>query len=383
MAFDRTALLAGHAERPIVPPLPRPLRPDARIVEREDQTEVEFAGRTVGFDRRTGCIRFFFGKDGYSHEYDEERRGQPRPTLSPSDVHRLSKLYLREADPRVEDCLVRGVEVDPYDPIGTLVVTVSPFFRGVPYGSSTIARLQIDPLYGRLLVFMYAPAVSPPASVAPGIVLVEARSRALEELERFHGVTNVEEVEPLELCIVRPVQKTRGLEEWLNPSQLALGAADRGILVYEGLYGDATSREALGKPYHLYEVWIDPDSGRPLALRHMVPFGGGGSAPPGPFAWNLGPAPILLSDGAWSRTVSGSVDLVPPPPSFRADRKLGLTVARLSLRAEYDARQGLLRTKVGKGYRYGRPSETVAKMLRTDKGRAPAGPPKRRQASPQ
>lgn len=349
----------------IVPPLPRPLRPEPRIIERERQTEVEFESRTVGFDRRTGCICFFFGQDGYSHEYDEERRGQPRPTLSPHEIHRLARFYLKEADSRVENCLVRKVEVDPYDPIGTLLVTVTPTVRGVPYGSSTIAGLRIDPLYGRLLVFMYAPAAAPPASMVPAIGLAEARSRAIEELERFHSVTNVEEIEPLELCIVRPEKKARGLEEWLTPSQLALGAADRGILVYEGLYGDPTIRDALGKPFDRYEVRTCPESGRALALRHMVPFGGGGSAAkPVPFAWDLGPGPIRLSVGAWSRTVNGSVDLVPPPLSFDADRKVGLTVGRLSVRAEYDPRQHLLRTKVGKGYRYGKPSAGVARSLR-------------------
>ncbi|MCW5943972.1 MAG: hypothetical protein KIS66_17210 [Fimbriimonadaceae bacterium] len=277
----------------------------------------------VRLDSRTGCVDFYSGSAGYTLDYVKER-GRHRPAvLSDYEVARLARTYMGAADSRLEGVLLRSVEVQD-DPLGTVVVSASPTYRGVPFGGNTLAIFELDPLTGRLNTFMHGPRIAPPDSVVPQIGLEAARDVALEELARFHGATQVREIVRLELCIVRPVAETRGLDEWFTPSQLALGAAYRGVLAYGATYGGLDSLMEDGTPFHQYRTLVDAQTGRVLALWHMRPLlGGGGSAKPVPFAWNLGPAPILLAGGAWSGTVNGAVDLVPPPRSFHADRRLG------------------------------------------------------------
>lgn len=361
--FHRLAIRGGRPDGPVIPPF-EPVEVLPKVTQEDGKLIALFGGTRVRLDLRTGCVDFYSGTAGYTFDYTHERGRHRAPVLSHADVARLVGLYMRAADPDLEGVRVRSVEAQD-DPLGTVVAMASPTHQGVPFYWPSGAVLEIDPLTGRLMGFMHGPRFSPPAMMLADIGLAEARSRTLEELERLHGVTNVSVLEPLELSLVLPGQETRGLEEWFTPAQVALGVANRGILAYTGMFGDLGGTLAYGEPFNRYQVWLDPASGHLLALRHMVPFGGGGSSRPAPFAWNLGPAPFLLSDGAWSRTVTGSVDLAPPPRAFQADRKIGLTVARLSLRAEYDAKQGLLRTKVGKGYRYGRPSEAVVRALTT------------------
>lgn len=369
--FDQFAMRASRLDGPIVPaptanaPVKLTLGPGQFARERDLTAIIRGGVEVVVLDPRTAVVRSYSNSAGYSFEYDQTRGAGPKYTLPKAETERLTRLYLRVADPAANDCVVRRIEVDD-NQLAEVVVFASPKHQGVPFSWQLVALLKLDPMTGRLLHLAYTRRFAAPATVVPSIEPDAALSHAMEELQRVHGLWAVRPLDTFELCIFRPVAETQGAQDWFTPEQLAEGAAYRGMLVYDGYFGDTQSSMYRGELIHHYRVLLDAMTGRTLALWHLVPLSGGGRYErTTAFAWDLGPGPLTVYCGSWSAPAHGTIERVAPPNVFRADRGVTIRAGDFFLRAEYDARQRLLRTKSRMRYTYGRPSASVVRVLRS------------------
>lgn len=98
-----------------------------------------------------------------------------------------------------------------------------------------------------------------------------------------------------------------------------------------------------------FKVYIDAHSGRLLSYwegHKSGGFGAGKIKRRAPFAWDIGPATLTLGYGKKSLTVANAQIPRVGAKTFTATRtNLILTLARFTFRADYDAKQGILRQR--------------------------------------
>lgn len=370
LEFSAIATTAGGAH-PAEPPI-RVSEAELGINERGD-IEVTVNGDHAFVERSSGRIRAYFGSSGYDIDYDRARgMAEVKPVLSRDRVENLCNLYLRAAWDGAEPLKIRSVAVDD-DPLNTVKVQASFTHRGVPYAMHPVL-IDLDPLYGRLQTFMCVYPPEPPPNLVPRLSIAEARDRAFEALAFFHGSTILQEVEEFELAIVKPEAATEGRHDWYSAEQLAAGAAGRGILAYSGFFEDREIVRSDGVGWHRYRVVIDAETGRVLALWHFRPVSGTSRNYDPPFGWNLGPGALCFTLNGREVSVEGEIERVAAPAKFAPSGRVIVESNGMSLLAEFDAGQGLLRTMTKKPS-YGRPDARTLAAL-ANLGRAQTGSPR-------
>lgn len=329
----------------------------------DGRLELQSFGETVRIDPVSKRVSFYSGGSGYNVDYDRARgMAEVKPVLSRDRVENLCNLYLRAAWDGAEPLKIRSVAVDD-DPLNTVKVQASFTHRGVPHAMHPVL-MDLDPLYGRLQTFMCVYPPDPPANLVPRLSIAEARDTAFEALAFFHGSTVLHEVEEFELAIVKPDAATEGRHDWYSAEQLAAGAAGRGILAYSGFFEDREILRSDGVGWHRYRVVIDAETGRVLALWHFRPMGGGAQSSDPSFGWNLGPGALRFTLNGREVSVEGEIERVAAPAKFESSSRLIVESNGMSLLAEFDAGQGLLRT-ITKKPSYGRPdARTLAALAK-------------------
>lgn len=368
LAFSEVATTAGGRHAPD-PPLS--IEESKVTINLIGEVEVTVNGDRAFMDRRTGRIRAYFGSSGYSSEYNRGRnRAEVKPVLSREMVEVLCNLYAKAAWPECGGLKFRKIEVDDRN----MVLVEADFVKGEATFPLEPVVMEIDPLYGRLRLFSCVYPPEPPPNLVPRLSIAEARDTAFGALAFFHGSTILQEVEEFELAIVKPVAETEGRHDWYSAEQLAAGAAGRGILAYSGFFEDREILRSDGVGWHRYRVVIDAETGRVLALWRFRPMGGGAQSSDPPFGWNLGPGALRFTLNGREVLVEGEIERVAAPAKFESSSRVIVESNGMSLLAEFDAGQGLLRTMAQKPS-YGRPDALTLAAL-ANLGRAQTGSPR-------
>lgn len=170
------------------------------------------------------------------------------------------------------------------------------------------------------------------------------------------------------LCAFDPAETSRDEDDFSSP--IAVQALRQGKVL---LAWDCAVHIVDGPRERWARVVVHARSGQLLYIERESGSIGGGHPPKvaAPFRWDwgVGPTEVLARGSAWS-TPSGDVEnLAGAPPWVSSKWKpVILRRARLLVNAEFDVLTGLVRTLGTSRTTYGRPNESLRKVLRSAVG---------------
>ena len=244
-----------------------------------------------------------------------------------------------------------------------------PTSGSIAYCADTaLARVSINSYSGRLTALgcsLYNPPELP-ASLTPALELivgtVTLRAHIFALNPELEGLYDFREIR-LGLWVPQAPVGHR-VVSGLTPAQIQAGKENRAMLVYWGTLLNGPTEEESNRSFRVY---IDAHTGKLLSYWEGLKSGGFGGEKAkrrAPFAWDIGPATLTLSCGKKSRSVpQARIERVGAKTFSPTQKDLAITLGRFTFRADYDAKQGLLRHKSPNGATYGRPDAVTQGAL--------------------
>lgn len=327
---------------------------DERVVQ------IAMGNVNVRIDRSTGCICWF------SDDHEVERRADRSPNqLTREQLATLADRYYKKAG-YTEDLLLYQVDETDDGAVQVFDLHLLPLIEGVPVGYDDHVFMSVEHVSGKLMSFhrgLDLPRKS--SSLVPALSLEEGRARVLEGLFGFRpSRRGVYERQPLRLIIWRPTEASADSFSTLTSQEIDAGKQGHGRLAYWAYYHDLASRGTPGGP-RAYDVFLDASTGRMLKIE-PVETGGGGSASSGKAGLSLdfpeGPMSVLVK-GKWVK-VRASIQASGIKGAVSESAKpVTLGIGRAYIRATFDPESGLLHVRRGGSIIYGRPSESLRRVL--------------------
>jgi hypothetical protein len=294
------------------------------------------------------------------------------PPLVASELSDLAPAYLKAAGFGV-NMHVFHTQEETHGSSSFLAIYFVRTYEGVQFHTRQQGLFLINRESGRLRSFGAPASVEPPPSLTPLVTLEQAKAKMIHEIYRnIRATPTLLEFEPVTLCIFQP-DKDIGQINNLTPAQLALGAADKGILAYSGFFHNYDSYDQHGQVRQSFDLVVDALTGELLVYEGLGGGGGGGaSSSRAGLAWDWGPSTVRVSVGDRTLEVQGAdVSTARAPQVRAAGVQVVLEHGRLLIPAYFDAKSGLLWLQHGHSRLYGRPSDSLSKALRKLLGAQP------------
>lgn len=318
----------------------------------------EFKSCRVAVDFRSGRVVGYRDERGF--DYRAFDLLQP---MSPLAIERLGKDYLGMSGlPQPAATHHMFFWPMPKEP-GNYIVDYLPTYRGIPRDiQNGCFQVSMNDRTGRLIGFTEYEEVpfSPPSDLTPAFDTAIARGRLIEEVfGRDPYVEVLIDNVRVQLALWIP-RRTFGARTvtGISAAEVEYGQQGKAMLVYTAVLADGSTEFEAGR---FYIVKIGAHDGRLLSYDA---YGHPALQKKAPFAWDIGPVDAQVFYGGELRRVSGAqVSLIRAGRFEQELQDVQLTIGHLTIRADYDTSQGILRHDSEKGFRYGRPNAALRHVL--------------------
>jgi hypothetical protein len=247
------------------------------------------------------------------------------PNLSPEDCVAKAAEWYRAAGGTHETVLERSeIDVLPQRVYVKLAYVAS----GTPHRFQAGVETYIDRTHGFPAIMWVdpLPAYDPPRRI---VAKEQAVANAVAAAAEFTGWKLLEAASQDAAYHVPAYSK---LPNRLSERHRARASAGRAGLVYEVSVNDGRYEWKQGEPRPFVQVYVDAETGEPIALLPVVLMRGGSGAAERPFSWG----------GTWTVDgVSGAVEPTAGDPPVRG-RPVSLSRGSIHAAARFDAKSGVV-----------------------------------------
>jgi hypothetical protein len=300
---------------------------------------------------------------GYSDNFESDPHWNDLIALDLSTLKELSKDFYLSAGFSGE--LILSNITSHHSPESSFLLQFQPAYQGVPFTPQHEVAMWIDHRTGKLEKYHRRRPCEPPSNLTPAVDLETARTKMMNHLFQIRPhVRHTYERHPVQLVIWRP--EGGGPYDFLTPQQRAMAKNNQGMLAYWTWLHNMDTYDRYGNVGAAYEILLDAQTGRTLAIQAMEGGRGGGQAPTAkPFAWDLGVGPFLVARGDdWVRVEGADVASHRGPSPKGPAIPVSLHRGRWTVRAQFDPEAGTLAVAQDDRRIVGRPNEPLLRALR-------------------